>query len=592
MSRNPLLNESIVNLLRITCLMKNCFVLALLGSLLLATTVAAQTDPILPILRSELDREYGILKQQPIAPYFISYNLGDDQNVTMTASFGALQRSDSSHSRTLLIDLRVGDYQLDNTHQIRANGGFFGGGGFAAANSRQAPIENDPQAMKISLWRETDAAYKGAKERLEQVKTNKTIKVEEEDSSGDFSKPVGPPAHLFEPAVEMSSYFKNRSAWEEKLRTYSGVFRGEQNIYEAKASLTASIVRKYFVSTEGSDMASNQIYVRLMIQAMTKADDGMELPLYKSYFAFKPEDLPSDDKILADVKDMLSTLHKMRTAPIVDPYTGPAILSGGASGVFFHEIFGHRIEGHRQKNSNEGQTFKKKVGQEILPTFLSVYFDPTQKTLDSAQLMGCYSFDDEGTKARRIDVVDNGIFKNFLMGRSPIEGFPVSNGHGRSSPGKRPVARQSNLVVVASKTVTEDALRSQLIEECKKAGKPYGLRFQQVEGGFTLTGRTIPNSFNVLPILVYRVYADGRPDELVRGVDLIGTPLATFERIIAASNKEETFNGVCGAESGWVPVSASSPSLLVREIEVQKKDKSQERLPILPAPEMGTANAN
>ncbi len=566
--------------------------LTLFGVLLVfgSSTAQAQNDNVLTTLRSELDREYSVLKTQTVAPYFISYNLGEEQNVTMVASFGALQRSDSTRSRTLLIDLRVGDYQLDNTHQIRSNGGFFGGGGFAAANSRQAPIENNPEALRIALWRETDAAYKSAKERLEQVKTNKTVKVEEEDSSGDFSKAPSAPAHLFEPAVDMSDYFKNRPQWEEKLRSYSALFRGQPHIYEAKAVLTASIVRKYFVSTENSEMASNQIYVRLMIQAMTKAADGMELPLYKSYFGFKPEDLPSDATINADIKEMIATLEKMRTAPIVDPYTGPAILSGGASGVFFHEIFGHRIEGHRQKNVNEGQTFKKKVGQEILPKFLSVYFDPLQKTLDGSPLMGCFTFDDEGVKARRVDVVDNGIFKNFLMSRSPIDGFPESNGHGRASPGKRPVARQSNLIVSAQNTVSDDSLRSALIAECKKQGKPYGLRFQQVEGGFTLTGRTIPNSFNVLPILVYRVYADGRPDELVRGVDLIGTPLATFERIMLASNKTETFNGVCGAESGWVPVSASSPSLLVREIEVQKKDKSQERLPILEAPDARSNN--
>ncbi|MBS1904515.1 MAG: hypothetical protein JSS75_12480 [Bacteroidetes bacterium] len=571
--------------------MKRLFsMLAVLASLFLATTSFAQAgkDNLLQILRQELDRENAVLSKQPVAPYFISYNLGEDQQVSMTASFGSLLSSTENKNRTILIDLRVGDYALDNTHQIRGGGGIFGGGGFAAANSRQAPIENDPEAMKVSLWRETDAAYKAAKERLEQVKTNKTVKVEEEDTSADFSRPVGDPAKLYEPPVDMSDYFKNRAEWEQRLRQFSGVFKGQPNIYEAKAVLTASIVRKYFVSTEGAEMASNQIYCRLMILAMTKADDGMELPLYKSYFALKPEDLPSPETVLADTKEMLSTLEKMRTAPIVDPYTGPAILSGGASGVFFHEIFGHRIEGHRQKNVNEGQTFKKKVGQEILPKFLSVYFDPLQQTYAGSQLMGCYKFDDEGTKARRVDVVDDGIFKNFLMGRSPIDGFPESNGHGRASPGKRPVARQSNLIVTAKNTVSEDSLRQMLIAECKKQGKPYGLYFQQVEGGFTLTGRTIPNSFNVLPILVYRVYADGRPDELVRGVDLIGTPLATFERIIAASNKPETFNGVCGAESGWVPVSASAPSLLVREIEVQKKDKSQERLPILSAPDVHT----
>jgi TldD protein len=547
-------------------------------------------DPVLDILSSELQRENTILSKQSSPPYFISYNLGDEQNVTMMSSFGALVRSDSNHGRTLLIDLRVGDYKLDNTHQIRTNGGFFGGSGFAGANTRQAPVENNPEALRIALWRETDNAYKSAKERLEEVKTNRTIKVEEEDSSADFSKPTGPPASLYEEPVEMTNYFKNRPQYEERLRKYSAVFRGSDHIYEAKASLVASIVRKYFVSTEGSKMASNQIYVRLMIQASTKADDGMELPLYKSYFASKPEDLPSDEVILADAREMRATLEKMRNAPLVDPYTGPAILSGGASGVFFHEIFGHRIEGHRQKNTNEGQTFKKKVGEKILPEFLSVYFDPLQKTYAGSQLMGCYTFDDEGVKARRVDVVDNGVFKRFLMGRSPIEGFSESNGHGRASPGKRPVARQSNLIVTANHSVSDDSLRKLLIVECKKQNKPYGLNFVQVEGGFTLTGRTIPNSFNVLPILVYRVYADGRPDELVRGVDLIGTPLATFERILAAGDKPETFNGVCGAESGWVPVSASSPALLVREIEVQKKDKSQERLPILPAPDLKTSS--
>ncbi len=562
----------------------------LLGSVLVIcaslATVANAQDQVLETLSAELKREHQVLSSQPVAPYFISYNLGDEQNVTMVSSFGTLTRSDSTHTRTLLVDLRVGDFKLDNTHQIRANGGMFGGGGFAGVNARQAPIENNPEALRLALWRETDNAYKAAKERFEQVKTNRTVKVEEEDTSADFSPlPIAESGNLYEPPVDMGTYFQNRSAWEEKLRKYSAVFRGAEHIYEAKATLVATVIRKYYTSTEGVSMASNQIYVRMMIQAMTKADDGMELPLYKSYFGFKPEDLPSDEVILNDTRQMLKTLADLRKAPIVDPFTGPAILSGGASGVFFHEIFGHRIEGHRQKNVNEGQTFKKKINERILPTFMSVVFDPLLKSLDGDALMGSYTFDDEGIKARKVTVVEDGVFKGFLMSRSPIEGFDKSNGHGRAAPGKRPVARQSNLIVETKEHVTEAALRNMLIEECKKQNKPYGLRFQQVEGGFTLTGRTIPNSFNVLPILVYRVYADGRQDELVRGVDLIGTPLATFERIIAASDQLERFNGVCGAESGWVPVSASSPSLLVREIEVQKKDKSQERLPILPAPE-------
>jgi len=322
-----------------------------------------------------------------------------------------------------------------------------------------------------------------------------------------------------------------------------------------------------------------------MIMATAKADDGMELPLYQSYFAYTPADLPSDDSILHDVHQMIAQLQEMRNAPVVSPYAGPAILSGGPAGVFFHEIFGHRVEARREKSVDEGQTFKKMVGKLVLPNWMDVYDDPTLTRYDNTDLMGHFKYDDEGVLGERVPIVVNGVLENFLMGRSPIEGFPHSNGHGRAQPGKLPEARQSNLVVIAHHTVPTDSLRTMLIAECKAQDKPYGLWFKEVEGGFTLTGRTIPNAFNVLPIMVYRVYADGRPDELVRGVDLIGTPLSTFERIMAAGNDGQTFNGMCGAESGWVPVSASSPSLLIREIEVQKKQKSQDRLPILPAPD-------
>lgn len=170
------------------------------------------------------------------------------------------------------------------------------------------------------------------------------------------------------------------------------------------------------------------------------------------------------------------------------------------------------------------------------------------------------------------------------MSRSPIESFPASNGHGRRQAGLRPVARQSNLLVLASQSVAFDSLRTLLRNECTVQNKEYGLYFVEISGGFTFTARTIPNAFNVQPLVVYKIYADGRPDELVRGVDLIGTPLTTFNNIIAASHDIGIFNGVCGAESGGVPVSASSPSLYVKTIEVQKKQKSQAKPPLLESP--------
>jgi TldD protein len=280
---------------------------------------------------------------------------------------------------------------------------------------------------------------------------------------------------------------------------------------------------------------------------------------------------------------MIHNGEALRVAPVADAYTGPAILSGQASGVFFHEIFGHRVEGQRHKNSTDAQTFKGKLGEQVLSKDFSVYFDPTMQRLGNIDLAGYYVYDDQGVKARRVTVVEDGVLKAFLMSRTPVGGISESNGHGRSSMGLAPVARQSNLIVQVAPSAIQSDLKKVLIAEIKKQRLPYGLYFDEIEGGFTFTQRMIPNAFNVLPLIVYRIYPDGH-EELIRGADLIGTPLTTFSKITAADRNVGVFNGFCGAESGMVPVSASSPAIFVTQIEVQKKAKSQERIPLLPAP--------
>jgi TldD protein len=337
------------------------------------------------------------------------------------------------------------------------------------------------------------------------------------------------------------------------------------------------------VNTEGTRIQTSQPAWQLFVVAYAKADDGMELPRYESFFGFTEKDLPDDATVLKAVNKMIRDLEALRLAPLTDPYTGPAILSGRASGVFFHEIFGHRVEGHRQKLANEAQTFKKKINELVLSKDFSVYFDPTTRRIADTDLAGYYLYDNQGVKARRVNVVENGVLKTFLMSRTPIEGFPQSNGHGRKQVGLSPVARQSNLVVEVAPSAVQPDLKKLLIDEVKKQDLPFGLYFEDIQGGFTFTGRTIPNAFNVLPLVVYRIYPDGH-EELVRGVDLIGTPLTTFSKIVAADKNVAVFNGVCGAESGGVPVSAVSPGIFVSQIEVQKKQKSQERLPVLRAP--------
>ncbi len=290
--------------------------------------------------------------------------------------------------------------------------------------------------------------------------------------------------------------------------------------------------------------------------------------------------------MVADAKDMVKRVLALRNAPVADPYTGPAMLSGEASGVFFHEIFGHRLEGHRLKEG--GETFKKMVGKLVLPKEFQVYCDPTLRHYAGTDLNGYYKYDDEGVKARRVNNVVNGTLKSFLMSRVPLDGFPESNGHGRTSDDKDPVSRQSNLIVETNKPYTEAQMRQMLRAEAKKQGKEYGYYFKTVTSGYTYTGEGGSlNSFNVTPLEVYRIFADGRPDQLVRGVDLIGTPLSMFSHITAAGKNASVFTGVCGAESGWVPVTAVSPTIFVTQIETQRRAKSNYVPATLRAPEFG-----
>ena len=545
----------------------------LVGMSLFAVCAAAESS-VLKAMKEELDRSMEVLGEQPVPPYFLSYEITETKGISAGAQFGALVFSNSSRQRMLDIDLRVGDYGLDNTRPLRGQSSFsFFGGGMVVA-----PVEDDIDAIRALLWTSTDKRYKRALEELTTVQTDVQVTVEAEDKAGDFSREA--PSKGTEPVRPIEVDIAD---WEEKVQRYTAPFARYGDFYEARASFSANIETRWFVNSDGSEIQTSETLYRLFISASTKADDGMVLPLYKSYIALTPESLPDDETVSRDVANMVETLLALREAPLVEPYTGPAILTGEASGVFFHEILGHRVEGHRQKLEDEGQTFKKLLNERVLPANFSVHFDPTMARHGGTDLVGTYRFDNQGIPARRVTVIDKGILKRFLLSRRPIDGFPNSNGHGRKQAGYQPVARQSNLIVEVADPLTGDELKGRLLAAIEAEGKPFGLRFEAIQGGFTMTGRFIPNSFNVTPLIVYRIYPDGR-EELVRGVDLIGTPLTTFSRVAAGDDQIAVFNGTCGAESGGVPVSAASPSILVSQVEVQKKGKSQDRPPLLPAP--------
>lgn len=563
--------------------MKRCtgWIISLFVIGVLHQSAAAQTTPeslMRRALSDELRLAMDVLSQKSVPPaYFIGYQVNEITAVSIDGSRGALRNSSTNRSRYLDIDVRVGEYAFDNTHQIRGQRGVAGAPPYTP--SVLLPIDNDIDAIKSVIWLETDRRYKAAGERLTQVKANREVKVEEEDTSADFSREVAQTAAL--PLVNVDLKVPE---WESKVKAYSALFKKYPEILDGSASFSVTATNQYLVNSEGTSVEHGTVLLRLSLSARTKADDGMDLDRFESFDAHTLGGLPDDKVVEQKIEQIVRDLKALRVAPVIEPFTGPAILSGRASGVFFHEIFGHRMEGQRQKNEGEGQTFTRQINKPVLPEFISVFDDPTAQTMAGIDLNGTYAFDDDGVPAQRVTVVDKGILRNFLLSRAPIAGFEKSNGHGRKAPGYRSVGRQGNLIVQASNTVTNEKLREMLIEEVRKQDKPFGLLFDDISGGFTTTQRFSPQAFQVTPIMVYRVYVDGRPDELVRGAELIGTPLTSFSKIVAAGNKPEVFNGYCGAESGYVPVSAVAPGILTTQIEVQKRAKSSDRLPILPPP--------
>ena len=546
------------------------------------STGAAERSAVLDAMEAELARSLEVLGAEEVPPYFLSYEVIGHHHMSATAVFGALRSSRDFRHRSLDVDLRVGDYALDNTRRVGNENNRW-----RRSGARAIPVDDDPYAIRSVLWRETDRYYKEALEQYAKVTTDVEVKVAPEDAAGDLSREA--PQRAVDPIQEVAASLAD---WEAKVQRYTAPFASASGtIYGARANLNAIAETRWLVSSEGTRVRTGEVRYHLSIGAHTVAEDGMRLPRDEIFSSTTLEGLPSDETVLATVDRMIADLEALRNAPVVEPYAGPAILEGRAAGVFFHEVLGHRVEGHRQKYSDDGQTFKKKVGERILPAGFSVHFDPTVERMAATDLAGAYRYDNEGVAARRVTVVEDGVLRGFLMSRSPIDGFLQSNGHGRKDAGFRPVARQSNLIVQVANGHSRDELKAMLLDAVREQGKPFGLKFVDIQGGVTQTGRWLPNAFNVQPVMVYRVHLDGR-EELVRGVDLIGTPLTTLSHVVAADDQVAVFNGICGAESGDVPVSAVAPGILVTQVEVQKKPKSQQRPPLLPSPVAAEAQSS
>ena len=526
-------------------------------------------------LHAELDRAMKTLGAANPPVHHLAYTVTQHEDENIVAEYGVIDSESHRSGRSFDVDVRVGTPAFDSHHSSRNVGP-------VGAYVQALPLSDtgDSVASRQVAWLTTERAYKDGVERFVSLKNQREVRTEDEDKSPDFSTEK-PTRFIGEEAPPLGI---DVDAWKRRLASLSGKFKGEKEIIRSHVSLSARRRTRWFMSSDGTEVEFGDRSYRLIITGQAQAEDGMPVARFRSFEATSPEGLPNDATVTVAIAEIIGGLKQLRRAVPAEPFTGPAILEGRAAGVFFHEVIGHRLEAHRLRMDSDGQTFGKKLEQSVMPSFLSLYDDPTLVKIGDVELNGHYFFDDEGVPARRASLVERGVLKEFLLSRTPARGLLQSNGHGRRQEGRPLVARQGNLVLEASETVPAASLRARLIEEAKKQGRPYGLRFVDIQGGFTDTSRGGTQGFKVMPTVVYRVYTDGRPDELLRGVDIVGTPLAMLMRIQAAGDDHDIFNGVCGAESGWVPVSATSPSLLLGQIETALKDKGSDKPPILEAP--------
>ncbi|HKN61670.1 MAG TPA: metallopeptidase TldD-related protein [Candidatus Acidoferrales bacterium] len=521
-----------------------------------ASAADASADPILAAMRQELDRSKSQLKMDNVlAPYYIEYRLTDFEQYSAEAAFGALRENQRSHARSIRVVVRVGDYKQDSYY----------GPGVGAVDL--APLENDSIALRRQLWNATDSAYKRASEALAQKKA--TLRQYASDQPfDDFAHTTS--SQSIEPLAKLDF---DPKPWTEILEKSTALFRTDPKMETLSAGLRFRCMNEYFVNTEGTVTRHGYAVYTLTLAGATQATDGMTLERSPYYVAANIKEMPTAEQVQADAAKMVATLKALREAPVVDEdYRGPVLFSSDAATDIFYSMIGGNVLGVRPKPGDSARTtgdFASNYKGPVLPAFLSVVDDPTLKTFQGKTLTGSYDYDDEGVRAVKVPVIQDGVLVNYLMGREPIRDFPESNGHGRAAAAQAPSPTIGNLIVESKQPLSPEDLKKKLIEICSQEGKPFGYYVETLAG------------FN--PRLLYRVYADGH-EELVRGAVFDELDARTLRHDLVAAGNDSL---VSNRESA-VPSTVIAPSFLIDELEVKRTDAKNAKLPEYPPPDLGS----
>ena len=516
---------------------------------------AADTaDPLLQAMLQELERSKSQLRMENmLTPYYIEYRVAEVDEYAAEAVFGALRQEHRLHLRVLRAVVRVGDYKQDS---------YFGQGqGFAEV----IPLDNDPLAIRHQLWWVTDRAYKAAIEALTAKQAMlKQFKVDQ--PVDDFAR--APSLESIGPLARLDVDAKR---WRSALETATALFREDAEVQSLEAALRFTAVTRYLVNSEGTVIRRGQCLYQLSLNGSTQASDGMLLERSPYYLVGSEKELPAPEKFTADTAKMLETLRKLREAPIIEEeYRGPVLMAADAANDVFAGLVGPNVVGRKPapgKSSRTTGSYATSYKSRVLPEFLSVVDDPTLANFNGHSLVGGYQVDDEGVKAARVPVVENGELINYLLGRQPIRDFPGSNGHGRASPGGFPIPSLGVLIMRSSQTASREELKAKMLDICRKRDLPYGYLVE------TLGPQLSPR-------LLYRVWAKDGREELVRGGVFHEFDTRELRNdLIAVGNDPEVSN-----RPGGIPTTVIAPSILFGELEVKRADTTKEKLPDYPPP--------
>ncbi len=530
-----------------------------------ATSSAIPTDdhgdPVLKAMITELKRSQEKLQLgQMQRPYYIEYQVSELQDATADATLGAIRTDQVNGGRLVRVVVRIGDYKQDS---------YFGEGMGAV---EVMPTDDQELALRRQLWLATDKAYKAALTGFTE-KQAALKNVQTESDLVDFSqeKPTQSVRDLARPDLDLEK-------WKQMLRSTSDIFRSDSSLESSSAYLSFRVLNRYYVNTEGTITRSGKALYSYVFSGSAQADDGMWLERSHGWVVTRPEELPKADEIQKEAKALIGTFNALEKAPLVeDDYRGPVLFSADAATSMFERLIVPNILGIRPDLGNPARTngeFASYYKGRVLPDMFTVVDDPKLKELDHQALAGSYDVDDEGVEAQKVTVIDKGVLTNYLLGREPIRDFPHSNGHGRTALAGAPRPSISNLIFKAANGIPFEELKKKLIDMCKDQGRPYGYYVET-------TGPQLS------PRLLWRVYVNDGHMELVRGAVFKQLDTRALRSdVVAAGNDSYVYN-----RSEPLPSAIIAPSLLFGELEIQRANRTREKLPQYPAPALGTVTA-